>query len=433
MPIRVLIVDDSALMRRALSMLLASDPEIEVVGTARDGQAAIEQVVALRPDVITMDVRMPVMDGVQTTEHIMAYYPTPILVLTASLSRFDIDITFRMLGLGALDVMEKPSSNDPGGLEQARAGLIKRIKILSRVRVVTHLRGRRRQLQDSPSAPTASETNAAERRTRGSRPLPTTDALRRKRGSRLLGNSDTARRLRGSRPLGSPPANPTPPQPPVAKPAPVVTPSSKSPSAAARRASMGAANRVIVIGASTGGPRIVQQILRQLPATLPASVLLVQHIADGFTRGMVDWLAGSSGMPVRLAQSGDVALPGHVFVAPDNMHLLIDRDGVLSLSSQPALLQRPSVDVTMQRAAEAYGAQAIGVLLTGMGRDGALGMAALHREGGYTIAQNGESCIVFGMPRAAIEARVVHEVLNPESIAGRLQLLVRENVLKERQ
>jgi two-component system chemotaxis response regulator CheB len=434
MPIRVLIVDDSALMRRALSMLLASDPEIEVVGTARDGRAAIEQVVALRPDVITMDVRMPVMDGVQTTEHIMAYYPTPILVLTASLSRFDIDITFRMLGLGALDVMEKPSSDDPGGLEQARAGLIKRIKILSRVRVVTHLRGRRRQLQDSPPAPTSSENEAAQQRSRAARPLPTTDALRRKRGSRMLGNSDTARRLRGSRPLGSPPANPAQPkpQPPAAKPAPVVAPSIKSPSAATRRASMGSANRLIVIGASTGGPRVVQQILRQLPATLPASVLLVQHIADGFTRGMVDWLAGSSGLPVRLAQSGDVALPGHVFVAPDNMHLLIDRDGVLSLSSQPALLQRPSVDVTMQRAAEAYGPQAIGVLLTGMGRDGALGMAALHREGGYTIAQNGESCIVFGMPRAAIEARVVHEVLNPESIAGRLQLLVRESAHKER-
>jgi len=438
MPIRVLIVDDSALMRRALTMLLASDPEIEVVGTARDGQAAIEQVVALRPDVITMDVRMPVMDGVQTTEHIMAYYPTPILVLTASLSRFDIDITFRMLGLGALDVMEKPSSNDPGGLEQARAGLIKRIKILSRVRVVTHLRGRRRQLQDKPPSSTGSEAEAAQRRARGSRPLPTTDSLRRKRGSRLLGTSDTARRLRGSRPLGALPSNPAQPkpQPPVEKPAPVAAPpikssSIKSPSAAARRAAIGAANRLIVIGASTGGPRVVQLILRNLPANLSASVLLVQHIADGFTRGMVDWLAGSSGMPVRLAQSGDVALPGHVFVAPDNMHLLIDRDGVLSLSSQPALLQRPSVDVTMQRAAEAYGAQAIGVLLTGMGRDGALGMAALHREGGYTIAQNGESCIVFGMPRAAIEARVVHEVLNPESIAGRLQLLVRENA-KER-
>lgn len=194
---------------------------------------------------------------------------------------------------------------------------------------------------------------------------------------------------------------------------------------------MGAANKVIVIGASTGGPRVVQQILRQLPVNLPASVLLVQHIADGFTRGMVDWLAASTPMPVQLAKSGDIALPGRVFVAPDNMHLLIDGDGVLSLSSQPALLQRPSVDVTMQRAAEAYGTRAIGVLLTGMGRDGASGMGAIYREGGYTIAQNSETCIVFGMPRAAIEAQVVHEVLSPEAIAGRLQVLLRENVVKE--
>jgi two-component system chemotaxis response regulator CheB len=450
MPIRVLIVDDSALMRRALTTLLSSDPEIEVVGTARDGQAAIEQVAALRPDVITMDVRMPVMDGLQTTEHIMAYYPTPILVLTASLSRFDIDITFRMLGLGALDVMEKPSSDDPGGLEQARASLIKRIKILSRVRVVTHLRGRRRTAPESPATPNTS-TDAAQRRirgsrplngtdmlrrTRGSRPLPSSDALRRTRGSRPLANNDVARRLRGSRPLGQAPAQP-PTKPAATKPAPVpsVTPPPAKPSPttmATRRSSIGAANRLIVIGASTGGPRIVQQILRHLPASLPATVLLVQHIADGFTRGMVDWLATSSGLPVQLAQSGDIALPGRVFVAPDNLHLLIDPDGVLSLSSQPALLQRPSVDVTMQRAAEAYGTRTIGVLLTGMGRDGALGMTAIHREGGYTIAQSGETCIVFGMPRAAIEARVVDEVLNPEAIAGRLQMLLRDNVVKER-
>lgn len=450
MPIRVLIVDDSALMRRALTTLLTSDPEIEVVGTARDGQAAIEQVATLRPDVITMDVRMPVMDGLQTTEHIMAYYPTPILVLTASLSRFDIDITFRMLGLGALDVMEKPSSNDPGGLEQARAGLIRRIKILSRVRVVTHLRGRRRTPQDTPS--TISGDKAAQQRTRGSRPLATGDMIRRSRGSRSLansetarklygsrplGSSDTARRMRGSRPLGALPQTSAAPKPTATTPTPAAaTPATapvSKPPAVPRHSSMGGANRLIVIGASTGGPRVVQQILRQLPANLPAAVLLVQHIADGFTRGMVDWLAGSSGMPVQLAQSGNVAVPGRIFVAPDNMHLLIDSDGVLSISSQPALLQRPSVDVTMQRAAEAYGPRAIGVLLTGMGRDGALGMAAIHREGGYTIAQNAESCIVFGMPRAAIEARVVDEVLTPEAIAGRLQVLLRESVVKERQ
>lgn len=407
MPIRVLIVDDSALMRRALTALLASDPEIEVVGTARDGRAAIEQVAALRPDVITMDVRMPVMDGLETTEHIMAYYPTPILVLTASLSRFDIDITFRMLALGALDVIEKPSSDDPNGLQQARAELVKRVKVLSRVRVVTHLRGRRRVAEERRPAETTDDAAKSIRRTRGSRTLSSTDTLRRTRGSRTLSSSDALRRGRGPRPLDA--AVPSAP-----------------------RTSMGGAERLIVIGASTGGPRVVQQILREIPATLPAAVLVVQHIADGFTRGMVEWLAGSCAMPVHLGQSGDVALPGHVYVAPDNLHLLIDADGILGVSSQPALLQRPSVDVTMQRAAEAYRERAIGVLLTGMGRDGALGMAALHRERGHTIAQSGESCVVFGMPRAAIEAQVVREVLSPEAIPGRLQMLVREASAKER-
>lgn len=423
MPIRVLIVDDSALMRRALTALLSSDPEIEVVGTARDGQAAIEQVAALRPDVITMDVRMPVLDGVQTTEHIMAYYPTPILVVTASLSRFDIDITFRMLGLGALDVMEKPSSSDPNGLQQARAELIKRVKILSRVRVVTHLRGRRRGIEDQAQAASGGlrrlrgsrplSTTGMLRRSRGSQPLSSTDTTRRTLGSRPLSASETLRRLRGSRPLTALPTTPPPPT-------------------TTRRTSLGGAERLIVIGASTGGPRVVQQILRDLPVDLPAAVLLVQHIADGFTRGMVDWLATSCRAPVHLAQAGDLALPGHIYVAPDNLHLLVDSSGVLSLSSQPALLQRPSVDVTMQRAAEAYRSRLIGVLLTGMGRDGALGMAAIHREGGHTIAQSAETCIVFGMPRAAIEARVVHEVLGPDSIAGRLMMLLRENLVKER-
>lgn len=429
MPIRVLIVDDSALMRRALTALLISDPEIEVVGTAADGRAAIEQVVTLRPDVITMDVRMPVLDGAQTTEHIMAYYPTPILVLTASLSSFDIDITFRMLGLGALDVMEKPSSADPNGLQQARAELIKRVKLLSRVRVVTHLRGRRRGTEDTQPRASTSDTGRLRRNNRGSRTLPSPTTHRQTRGlrpptgtlgsskhqdstplNRPLTSTETLRRSHGARLL---------------QPEDVV-------SVPMGRTSLGAAERLIVIGASTGGPRVVQHILRELPESLPASVLLVQHIADGFAAGLVDWLASSCRLPVVLAKSGDVAVPGRVFVAPDNLHLLIDTDGVLGVSSQPALLQRPSVDVTMQRAAEAYRSRTIGVLLTGMGRDGAAGMAAIYREGGHTIAQNGETCVVYGMPKAAVEAGVVLETLNPESIAGRLQMLLRDSFAKER-
>lgn len=404
MSIRVLVVDDSVLMRRALTALLTSDPEIEVVGTASDGRAAIEQVAALRPDVITMDVRMPVMDGAQTTEHIMAYYPTPILVLTASLSRFDVDITFKMLGLGALDVMEKPSSGDPAGLERARLDLIRRVKMLSRVRVVTHLRGRRRLSGElTGNAASRSAPVGGPRHRRGSRPLGT-GSLR--RGSGPLRSPEALRRSHGARLLG-----------PAVPPAP--------------RTALGGARHVVVIGASTGGPRVVQQILRELPLSFPAAILLVQHIADGFTAGMVDWLDASCALPVHLAAAGDLALPGHVYVAPDDLHLLIDREGVLSLSAQPALLQRPSVDVTMERAAEAYGPRAIGVLLTGMGRDGAIGLGAIRRAGGYTIAQDGDSCVVFGMPRAAIEVGAACEVLRPEAIAGRLQMLLRDAVARE--
>ncbi|WP_026370551.1 chemotaxis-specific protein-glutamate methyltransferase CheB [Kallotenue papyrolyticum] len=407
MTIRVLVVDDSALMRRALTALLASDPEIEVVGTASDGRAAIEQVAALRPDVITMDVRMPIMDGAQTTEHIMAYYPTPILVLTASLSRFDVDITFKMLGLGALDVMEKPPGGDPAGLERARLDLIRRVKMLSRVRVVTHLRGRRRSVADLNTA--AGQRNApvgGPRHRRGSRPLGT-GSLRRGHGSAPLRPPEPLRRSHGARLLT-----------PAAPPAP--------------RTALGGARHVVVIGASTGGPRVVQQILRELPPSFPAAVLVVQHIADGFTAGMVDWLDACCALPVALASAGDLALPGHVYVAPDNLHLLIDREGVLGLSPHPALLQRPSVDVTMERAAEAYGARVIGVLLTGMGRDGAIGLGAIRRAGGYTIAQDGDSCVVFGMPRAAIEVGAACEVLRPEAIAGRLQMLLRDAIARER-
>src|SRR4051812_47187934 len=146
-PIRVIIVDDSALMRRVITSLLEQDPAIRVVGTARNGREAIDLVQQLRPDIVTMDVRMPVMDGLATTEHLMAYCPTPILVLTASLASHDVDITFKMLGAGALEVIEKPSGSDALAMEHSSRALIRRIKVLARVKVVTHLRGRRKLVE----------------------------------------------------------------------------------------------------------------------------------------------------------------------------------------------------------------------------------------------------------------------------------------------
>lgn len=355
-PLRLLIVDDSALMRRVLRSIFESDPGIRVVGEAANGQEALQCVAALRPDVITMDVRMPLMDGVATTEHVMAYHPTPILVLTASLSSYDVDITFRMLGAGALDVMEKPSLNSPEAIARARRDLIRRVKLLSRVKVVTHLRGRRRSV--APEEAPAHIPSAA--------PLP-------------------------SKAAGRPAMALSTPAPTVGYP-------------------------IIVIGASTGGPRVVRQILSGLSHSFRAAVIVVQHIAEGFSSGMVEWLNATSTIPVALAHQGDSLLSCRVLVAPDRANLLITSEQKVHLSNKPLLLQLPSVDVTMQAVAEVYKARSLGVLLTGMGRDGAIGMKSIKRAGGYTIAQDEASCTIFGMPRAAIELNAADEVLPPDKI-----------------
>jgi two-component system chemotaxis response regulator CheB len=357
-PLRILIVDDSALMRRLIRTMIARDPELVVVGEAADGREALARTAELRPDLITLDVRMPVMDGVETTRQIMAYQPTPILVLTASLSSYDIDITFQMLGAGALDVMEKPRLNDSAALERARIALVRKIKLLARVKVVTHLRGRRTKLRVEHEGLRRLEPGAA------------------------------------SSSVSVPPARHHHSQ--------FSTLNSQFP--------------VVVIGASTGGPRVVLQILAGLPAGFGAAVIVVQHIAQGFGAGLVEWMAPSSPMPIDMAEPGLALQAGRVMVAPDCFDLLIEADRRAKLSEHPLLLQRPAIDITMQSVAEVCGAATVGVLLTGMGRDGALGMRSIRRVGGYTIAQDEASCTIFGMPRAAIELGVIDAVLSPDKI-----------------
>lgn len=362
-PIRVVIVDDSALMRRVIAELLEQDSAIRVVGKARDGREAIALVQELRPDIVTMDVRMPVMDGLATTEYLMAYCPTPILVLTASLAKHDIDITFKMLGAGALEVIEKPSGGDPAELARTGHELIRRIKILSRVKVVTHLRGRRKLAGETPTQRPAAAPQA-------SRPA-------------------SQRKL----------------EPPTVPPA-------------APRSDPGFP--IVVIGASTGGPRIVNQVLSGLKPDLGAAVLVVQHIAAGFSSGMAEWLAHACRLPVRMAREGQPIRPGEVLIAPDQLDLLITPECCVHLSGNPLLIQRPSIDISMQAAAEVFGVRALGVLLTGMGRDGAYGMLTIRRAGGYTIAQDEASSTIFGMPRAAIELNAACDVLPAAEIAARL-------------
>lgn len=369
-PIRVVVVDDSALMRRFITEMLQRDPAIQVVGTAANGREAIDVVQHLRPDVVTMDVRMPVMDGLTTTEHLMAYCPTPILVLTASLASYEVDITFKMLGAGALEVIEKPQNTNAQAMEHMARDLVRRVKVLSRVKVVTHLRGRRRTADQRATPPQG-----------------------------LTRPPETAER----------PARHTLPEAPPA------------PQAAT---SAGLPFPTIVIGASTGGPRIVYQILAALPRHFPAAVLVVQHIAEGFSDGMAEWLASAGPLPVRLASEGQALRAGEILVAPDRRNVLLTPQGAIHLSDATLLIQRPSIDITMQAVADVCGPRAIGVLLTGMGRDGAYGMLALRRHKGYTIAQDETSCAIFGMPRAAIELGGVMEVLAPAMIAPRLVDLV---------
>ena len=350
--IRVAIVDDSPLMQRILAGLLMQDPAIEVVGSASNGREAITLVERLRPDVVTMDVNMPVLDGLATTEHLMASCPTPILVLTA-LARDDLTLTFKMLGAGALDVVQKPHGEDATAFAQQASDLIRRVKLLARVRVVRHLRGRKRADEFA--------TNATQSTSRAVGAQPVTAAIGQ--------------------------------QPPFP---------------------------LVVIGASTGGPRAVNQILSALPADFPAALLVVQHIASGFSTGVAEWLAMSCRMPVTVAQEGNILAPGRVLVAPDGCDLLLEADGRVHLSHSSLLLQRPSIDVAMQAAAAVFGRHCTGVLLTGMGRDGAYGMLTIKRVGGSTIAQNEATSAIYGMPKAAAELGAADAVLPIEEIATRL-------------
>jgi two-component system, chemotaxis family, protein-glutamate methylesterase/glutaminase len=380
-PIRVIVVDDSALMRRVITGLIEQDPSIRVVATARNGREAIDLVQELRPDIVTMDVRMPVMDGLATTEHLMAYCPTPILVLTASLASHEVDITFKMLGAGALEVIEKPSGSDAQALDRTGGALIRRIKVLARVKVVTHLRGRRKPAETV---------------------IPTALLI-------AHGQGDKEIRRQGDKGSAKSPSLPV----------------SQSPSLLVSQ-SPGLDVPLIVIGASTGGPRIVNELLSGLPGDLRAAVLVVQHIAQGFSAGMAEWLANASRLPIKLATEGQAIRAGEVLIAPDTCDLLITRERTIHLSDTPLLIQRPSIDISMQAAAEVFGARAIGVLLTGMGRDGAYGMLTIKRSNGYTIAQDEATSTIFGMPRAAIQLGAAQEVLPAIRIAPRLAELIKQ-------
>ncbi len=333
-------------VRRRLCEVLASDADIEIVGEAEDGKEAIQLCQEHRPDVITMDMMLPVMSGLSATEYIMAHCPTPILVVSSSFNRGELFKTYEALAAGAVDVLEKPRGDEPEGTWERH--FISSLKLVARIRVITHLRGRLNASRGVGTALSTAETC----------PMP------------------------GAR----------------------------------------SSAQVIAIGASTGGPRALVEVLRALPREVQLPVLVVMHISEPFGASFAEWLDGQTERRAGFARDGETvaSAAGRIVLAPPQRHLMV-RAGRLCLTGDPERHScRPSVDVLFESLAREYGAATVAALLTGMGRDGAAGLLAIRSAGGSTIAQDEASCVVYGMPREAVELGAAMQVLPLSDIGSAL-------------
>lgn len=337
--IRVLVIDDSALMREVLTEILCQDPAIEVVGAASDPYIAREKIMRLAPDVLTLDVEMPRMDGLSFLEKLMRAHPMPVLMVS-SLTEKNCDITVRALELGAIDYVSKPHLNVRSGTLEQADEIITKVKIASQARVA--------------------------RRSSATRPANLPDAGRK-----------------------------------------------------AERITFRTTDRIVAIGASTGGTEALAQLLTQMPADSPG-IVIVQHMPAGFTHSFAQRLDSLCRVRVKEAEDRDRVLAGHVLVAPGNLHTEVARSGtearVRVFTAEPVNRHRPSVDVLFQSCAQTLGSNAVGILLTGMGADGARGLLAMRQAGARTIAQDESTCVVFGMPREAIALGAAEKVLPLPSI-----------------
>lgn len=341
---RVLVVDDSAFMRTALSRMIASDPEFEVVGTACNGSEALARIEALDPDVVTLNVHMPGLNGLETLRHIMNQFPRPVIMVSAATEE-DAEETFNAQALGAFDYVPKRLSSTSLDILHIREDLIAKIRAAA--------------------------------------------------ASRLLNASPAPARK--------------PPQPtlPEAWNASATTPA------------------IVAVGSSTGGPKAIEEVLSRLPRDFSVPILIVQHMAPGFTRAFAQRLDNLCLVTVREAADRDRVQPGVVYIAPAGRHMKVERlsevRSVIRLDPQPAdNLHIPSVDVMMESVAEAYGNRTVGVILTGMGCDGAEGMKAIYRRGGLTIGQDEVTCTVYGMPKACADLGVLNRIVPLSAVPGQI-------------
>ncbi len=393
-PIRVLLVEDSPVAIIILKRILNSSPDIEVVGTARTGVEGLKMIPLVQPHVICTDLHMPQMNGLEFTEQVMSNCPKPILVISASVQPENKENVFELLAAGAIDVFPKPRAGINANYESIKQELITKVRVLSGVSVFTLRRKRNISPIQTPATPV--------------KPVPISTE-----------NKSFSPEKKSLLPKLITTANPTvtPTVTPTATPTKAkqisVTPSSKDD----RSTFLTQRYRIVTIGASTGGPQALQTILGQLPAKFPVPVVCVQHISQGFLQGLVDWLGRECHLPVKIAPFGEVPQPGHIYFSPEGKHLELDQCGRFIYSStEPYSGHRPSVTVTFNSIAKYYGRSTVGVLLTGMGRDGADGMLTIAKSGGLTIAQNEESCVVFGMPKEAIALGAANHILPVKDI-----------------
>ncbi len=377
--IAVVVVDDSALVRSLLSEIINRQDDMCCVGAAADPYAAREVIRSLNPDVITLDVEMPRMDGLDFLERLMRLRPMPV-VMVSTLTERGADVTLRALELGAVDFVAKPRAGLTDGLQQLAADITDKIRTAARARVL-------RNLSFTPAPPgTAPE---------GASTAP---------GATRLLSRPAAR--------GSPALPPTTARVPLA-------PVGRS-----------AQERFIFIGASTGGTEATREVLTDLPEDCPA-VLITQHMPAGYTQNYARRLDSLTRLRVKEAEHQEPLLPGHAYIAPGGRHLAIGRVAgqfvALLSDSEPVNRHRPSVEVLFESAARVAGRHGIGVMLTGMGGDGARAMRLMKEAGAYNVAQSEETCVVFGMPREAIRQDAVHEVLPLKAIAPHLMELLRHS------
>ncbi len=340
--IRVLVVDDSAVAREMISRILNRSLDIEVVGYAENGKEAIRKTGILKPDIITMDIRMPTMDGYKATEQIMAYYPTSILILAASLDELGLNSVFKALKTGALDVIEKPSlEEDWSDLESFNRELVNKVKLLSKITVISHPKGRLRQGYE-------------------------------------------IHKVISSRGFC-----------------------------------------IVAIGSSTGGPGALSKILSRFERDFSAGIVIAQHLSDSFIKGLARWLDSESRISVKEAKDGEAVHPGVALISPASYHMQVGNGGKIKLIDSSKIQGvKPSADILLSSVAEVYGPKAIGVILTGMGSDGAKGLKKVREKGGVTIAQDESSCVVFGMPKEAIEVGAVDRIVPLDSIGEEIINLV---------